>query len=77
MTNPDSNYSRSGAECVDTGPDDHPSNVVVTEVDRLSYVADLVLELKDMSQHLKAGTLTALLALAHAEAQLELQRRVR
>ncbi len=58
----------------DTGLVGDQPEVIIAEADQLNYVADLISELKDMSQSLGAGTLSEILSLAHAEAQQELHR---
>lgn len=42
--------------------------------DYLDYLADVVLELKEMAARANADTLAALLDVAHREAKLQLQR---
>ena len=48
---------------------------VVPSMDQLHYVADLVLELRDLAERAGAPTLASLLSLAYAEAHREMRRR--
>lgn len=41
-----------------------------TKKDQLEYVADLLLEMRDMARRHKLATLTGILDLAHTEARL-------
>ncbi len=69
--------SRSENAGGDAGLGGAPQDPVNLAADQLNYVADLVLELKSISERLGAGTLATILGLAHAEAQQELRRRAR
>ncbi len=77
MGNTDNGQHRSKGAATGAGADKTEQDMADMAADQLSYAADLVLELKGISERLGAGTLATILGLAHAEAQQELRRRGR
>ena len=43
----------------------------ITRVDQLEYLADLILELKDIADNLGCATLAGLLVVSHREAKIQ------
>ena len=62
-------------EILDRVDEDGEAKVVVLSLDQLDYMADLVAELREMSQRAGLATLAAILALAQTEAAQQITRR--
>jgi hypothetical protein len=62
-------------EILDQAEADGEAKVVVLSLDQLDYMADLVAELREMSQRSGLTTLAAILALAQTEAAQQITKR--
>ena len=51
-------------------PGDHPASEI-TRTDQLEYLADLIIELKEIADNLGCATLAGLLVVSHREAKIQ------